>query len=64
MMSGDFDIALDGLQDRWPPRSNHSMAYTLIQFLHKSDLIDKRREKTLVRLHILGTIKHVLVYHA
>lgn len=46
IMGGDFNIALNGLQDRWPPRPNPSLASTLIQFMHKFDLIDIWREKS------------------
>ncbi len=45
IMGGDFNIALDGLQDRWPPRSNPSLVSTLIQFMYKFDLFDIWREK-------------------
>ena len=45
VMGGDFNVALDGLQDRWPPRANPSLASTLIQFMHKFGLVDIWRGK-------------------
>lgn len=45
VMGEDFNIALDGLQDRWPPRSNYSMASNLIHFMRKFNLIHIWREK-------------------
>ncbi len=45
VMGGDFNIALDGLQDRWPPRTNYTAASNLIQFMHKFNITDIWRQK-------------------
>lgn len=36
---GHLSVALNGLQDMWPPRSDYSKASTLIHFMHKFDSI-------------------------
>ena len=45
LIGGDFNIALDSLLDRCPPRTNNSMAFNLTHFMLKFNLKDIWREK-------------------
>lgn len=44
-MGGDFNVALNGSLDRWPPNSNNSSASTLTTFMEKFNLVDIWRKK-------------------